>query len=119
MASSVFGMVLTGSVGVGLCVSCAALAGSGRVNFSGAVVEPTCRVPVVENLAQLPPDGGMRRMACAEPGGPEAHSARTYVQQLTPLPVAPASLLPASYAGRVEEGAGPAPMLQLLTRTYE
>lgn len=118
MAASVLGIVLTGSVSVGLCISCAALAGSGRVNFSGAVVESTCSSQVVEWTAELLPGGWIPHVACAIPAAPGLQPAGAYSLQITVLPARaepPFSTTDANRA-RAERAAPPA---RMLTRTYE
>lgn len=118
MAASVLGLVLTGSVSVGLCISCAALAGSGRMNFSGAVVEPTCSSQAVEWTAEALPGGWIPHVACASPAAPDRQQTGAYSLRITPLPAGSERGLPATTATRARaRSTGPA--AKMLTRTYE
>lgn len=120
MAAPVFG-VLTSVVGVGLLVSCAALAGSGRVYFQGAVVEPTCHSAHAERLAAANPGAAVRRVACVDAAAATAAPAsmvQAYSLQVLPLSAVPAEQLLAPF-DRYAEDNRPQDVDQVLVRVYE
>lgn len=121
MVAPVLGVVLTSVVGVGLLVSCGALAGSGRVYFRGAVVESTCHSSRAEQLAASRPDGSASRVVCVDPVAEAATAASTvpaYSLQVMPLSAVPAERLLAPFESYAD-GDRPQDVVRLVTRVYE
>ncbi len=116
MPAPFFSVILACCVSVGLLFSCAAQAASGRVAFSGAVVEPTCSTQAAERTAAMP--GASVRLACAGSAAEAATSPQTYTLQMTPLSGAPADRLLNYFAGYAR-GDNPTATAQLATRIYE
>lgn len=106
-----------------LLVSLPARAQSGRITFSGAVVEPSCSAVTEENLMALadpsPARGGQTRRTCARPGNTAGAASRIYALTIVRLSSSvPDRVLQYFDAYVKADRAGAADPL-LLTQTYE
>ncbi len=112
-------------VGCALAMSLVAMnakASDGRVNFSGAIVEPTCQVDQrnLDMAGLLAADAPVStRIACAGDAGTTSKAPQAYTLTVTPVSTATPDRLLRYFAAYVAVGGADRMDVGMVTQTYD
>ncbi len=122
MTGPIFSCTLVGCVFAMSLMAQSAKAADGRIVFSGAVVEPTCRVDpqnpdITRQLA--PAARASERVACAGASGVTSAMPQAYTLTVAQLSTETPDHLLRYFAGYVETGSTDMAAARMVTQTYD